>query len=504
VGLTFAAKRPRRFWRPRTLIALVVVLAVGAGTLFVILDHDGSNRPALPTGQVDTFLRAWGAGDWRVMSAQFDTKPAKLAANAMSLVDAAPGSRARYTRTSLVRDLRGDGATATYHARVNVAGFGPVEWNGVLPIIRVQQTKNEAVWRIHWQPDVLYPGLAEGQRLTLQRTWATRASIRGPDGSLLGGPEAVVTIGLEPDRIKNLQQIKNLLLSLTGTDPAAVDAALGAPGVQPNYFVPVTTVPDDARYRTVLRPKLFPVPGVFFRRGLAVLGTSSLLGAQLIGSVGEITAERLKQLGPPYRVGDTVGLSGLQAAYETRLAGSPTGKVVVAAGTKVVRTVKAFPGRAPQPVAITIDSGVQQAAESALAGVTLPAALVASDVATGQIRAVVSKPDNGFERAFDGAYPPGSTFKVITSAALLAAGSTGSTPAPCPATITVDGRPFRNFEGESSGSLDLARAFQISCNNAFIGLADQLPADALQKAAASFGFGVKWTLRVPTYEGTFP
>ena len=123
---------------------------------------------------------------------------------------------------------------------------------------------------------------------------------------------------------------------------------------------------------------------------------------------------------------------------------------------------------------------------------------------TGQIRAVVSKPDNGFERALDGAYPPGSTFKVITSTALLAAGRTGSTPAPCPATLTVDGRQFTNFEGEASGALDLAQAFQISCNNAFIGLADQLPSNALPKAAALFGFGAQWSLPVPSYGGTFP
>ena len=76
----------------------------------------------------------------------------------------------------------------------------------------------------------------------------------------------IVTIGLEPDRIKNLPHIKDLLKTLTGTDPASVDAALAAPGTKPNYFVPVATVPYDERYRTVLRPQLFPVRGVFFQR----------------------------------------------------------------------------------------------------------------------------------------------------------------------------------------------------------------------------------------------
>jgi cell division protein FtsI/penicillin-binding protein 2 len=503
--LTFGTKRRHRFWRPRTLIVVAVVLAVGGGALFVVrrqLPH----RPALPSGQVDAFLRAWGTGDGRAMAAVLDHPPpaADLSALATTLVDSAPGSRARYTRTGLVRDLHGDGATATYLGHIDLAGFGAFDWNGTFAIARVKLSK-ETVWRITWRPSDLYPGLAAGQHLTLQRSWPSRASITATDGSLLAGRQSTVTIGLEPDRVaKTLAHIKQLLHTLVGTDPATVDAALHAPGLRPNFFVPVATVPDDARYATVLRPQLAPVAGVFFQHSHNVLATSNLLGAQLIGSVGEITAERLKQLGPPYRVGDKVGLIGLQAVYETQLAGRPKATIVIEAGTKVVRTVKELPGLAAQPVVVTIDPGTQHAAESALSGVTLPAALVAIDASTGQIRAVVSKPDNGFERALDGAYPPGSTFKVITSTAILAAGRTGSTPAPCPARLTVDGRSFKNFEGEASGSIDLAQAFKISCNNAFIGLADQLPSNALASAAASFGFGVHWSLPVASYGGSYP
>jgi len=504
VGLTFTDKPRRRFWRLRNLIALVVVVAVAAVVFVVVDNRSGSNKPPLPTREVDAFLRAWEAGKVGTMATFLDAKPDNLADRALSLAEAAPGTRARYTRTTLVRDPIGGGATATYRAHLDVAGFGPLDWNGVLPVVRVPLTKTRTVWRIHWQPDILYPGLAEGQHLTMQRSWLTRSTIKAADGTLLGGPQEIVTIGLEPDRVKNLPHIKDLLKSLTGTDPASVDAALGAPGVQPNFFVPVAIVPYDERYRNVLRPALFPVRGVFFQRSRGELGASNLLGEQVIGSVGEITAERLKQLGAPYRVGDIVGLSGLQAAYETRLAGTPNAAIVLESDGKVIRTIKRLRGRAPQPVVVTIDPAVQQAAESALSGVTQPAGLVAIDVATGQIRAVVSKPDNGFQRALDGAYPPGSTFKVITSDALLMAGSTGSTPAPCPPTITVNGRVFRNFEGESGGALSLAGAFQISCNNAFIGLADQLPSDALRQAAARFGFESKWSIGVPSYGGTFP
>ncbi len=95
-----------------------------------------------------------------------------------------------------------------------------------------------------------------------------------------------------------------------------------------------------------------------------------------------------------------------------------------------------------------------------------------------------------FDRALEGAYPPGSTFKVVTTAALLATGRTSSTPSSCPPRLTVDGRVFGNFEGEAPGSIPLSQAFAISCNTAFIGLAQQLPAGALTAAAGQFGFGL--------------
>ena len=498
--LTFAQRRRRRW--PWIVAAVVVVGALGTGGAIVI-SHRDTGPPPLPDNEVASFLRAWTAGDAVLMARWLDAPPADLETLALSVTRAVPGTRAVYTRTGVL--LRtGLTVSATYHARVDIAGNGPVEWDGNLTLVRIAVGKQQ-VWRVRWEPDVLYPGLGVGQRLTVRMVWPARSTIFANDGSVLAGNAPIVTIGLEPDRVgPSLAQAKKLLQTLVGTDPALVDAALHAPGVRPNYFVPVATVPDDARYATVIRPQLYPLPGVLFRRTHGVLATSSTLGTQMIGRVGEITAERLKQLGSPYRVGDQVGLSGLQGVYETRLAGSPSATVAIVSGSKVVHTVKRFPGRAPQPVKLTIDPHTQQAAEAALVGVTQNAALVAIDVPTGQLRAVVSKPDGGFNRALDGAYPPGSTFKVITTTMLLETGRTATTPAPCPPVITVDGRPFKNFEGEASGTLDLAHAFAISCNNAFIGLADQEPAGALGKTAATFGFGVPWSLPVPSYGGSYP
>jgi cell division protein FtsI/penicillin-binding protein 2 len=399
------------------------------------------------------------------------------------------------------------GATATYHAKAAIGGFGAVEWDGTLALTRVNVAK-QTVWRITWTPELIYPGLKAGEHFQFSRAWPTRAPITANDGSMLVSTASVIQIRLLVSGVTtSLPQIKQMLQQLVGTDSASIDAALHASGVTPDDKVVVATVPDDARYEQVLRPALAPVPGVFFTRVTGSAGGSTLLQSQIVGSVGEITAERLQQLGPPYRAGDQAGRDGLENAFERRLAGTPTGTLaIVTANNAVEQVVKRFPGKPGQPVKITIDPHVQQAAESALAGLDpkVNAALVAIDVPTGRLRAIVSKPDTGFSRAIQGGYAPGSTFKIVTSTALLQAGRNANTPAPCPPMVTVDGETFKNFEGEANGALDLANAFKISCNNAFIGLADQLPATALPNAAALFGFNVTWSLPLPSTGGSLP
>jgi cell division protein FtsI/penicillin-binding protein 2 len=434
------------------------------------------------------------------MATLLDVAPKDLGDQASSLVDAVPGSAATYTRTG-ISGTKAE-ATATYHAKVSLTGLGPVEWDGTMALVHA-----DAGWRIKWGPNLLFPGLGAGRKVSVHRVWSKRASILAANGAVLAGDQSAVEIGIRPDHIKtpaDLVAVKFGMQAQLGVAPADIDKALHQPWVRPDLFVPIKSVPNDAKYQQ-MRAVLYPIPGIVFQASSGVTTVDSVLASDIIGNVGEITAERLKELGAPYKVGDRVGLSKMQNVYERRLAGTPRADVVIVdAKGATIRAIKHFPGTAPQSVRLTIDPAIQTAAENALAGVTKNAALVAVDTTTGAIRAVVSKPYGGFNRALAGTYPPGSTFKVVTSAALLAGGSTGSTPAPCPAIITVNGRSFRNFEGEASGALDLARAFQISCNNAFIGLADKLPPDALTKAATSFGFNAKWSLGIEVSGGSFP
>lgn len=229
------------------------------------------------------------------------------------------------------------------------------------------------------------------------------------------------------------------------------------------------------------------------------------LSAQVLGRVVAADADVAAALGPSYLAGDTVGTSGLQAAFEARLAGRASGSVhVVDEAGDVVEILHRFPGQDPEPVRTTFDAEVQAAAESALGRSRKPAALVAVDATTGAVRAVANRPTSGFNRALMGRYPPGSTFKVVTSTALLASGITPATPTSCPATASIGGFRFSNAGGEALGDIPFRTAFFRSCNTAFVQLADELDAAALTAAAESYGFNGDFGLPIPAAAGSFP
>jgi cell division protein FtsI/penicillin-binding protein 2 len=147
-------------------------------------------------------------------------------------------------------------------------------------------------------------------------------------------------------------------------------------------------------------------------------------------------------------------------------------------------------GRAGRSLRTTLDTPVQLAAERALSSRTDEAALVAVQPSSGDLLAVANRPtDSSFDRAIEGRYPPGSTFKVVSTAALLRAGLRTNEIVDCPATITVEGRSFRNFEGSAAGPVPFSQDFAQSCNTAFISLADRLTPTALTRTGRDYGLG---------------
>jgi cell division protein FtsI/penicillin-binding protein 2 len=477
------------------IVAVAVALVAGAAGAGWFLLRD--KEPALPRREVAAYLSAWERFDVAGMRALIAVPPPELDATVTGMREDLEVTAAHFA-PGLVR-RQGDLVVADFNAELTLAGLGIWSYPGTLALARTAGR-----WLVQWSPAALHPDLGPGQGFGRSRTWPARAPILAADGSALVAAGDVVLVGLEPDRITDRALVDAVLKQYLDVDPATTTAALRAPGVKPDHFVQVARVRAD-RF-AALRPVLEPVPGIFFQRTTGRLAVSENFAAHVLGRFDEVTAERLTELGEPYQVGDNVGLSGLEANFERQLAGAPSGEVrTVDAGGTTVRTLFKFPGTPPQPVRTTLDRRTQDAAEAALAGVTSPAAIVAVDAATGDVRAVVSRPLNQpFNRALAGQYPPASTFKVVTTAALLAAGTRPETPVACPADATVGGQAFRNFEGGSLGGTTFRSAFAQSCNTAFVTLSATLSDTGLAAAATSFGFGAKYDLGVPTAGAQFP
>lgn len=236
-------------------------------------------------------------------------------------------------------------------------------------------------------------------------------------------------------------------------------------------------------------------------------GRDGELDGNMLGTVGKYTATTAAAAGPLYEAGDVGGLTGLERSYNAKLSGIPGGSLRITSGAgEVLTTLINQPRKDGQDVVLSFDLHAQNAAEQALAplGPDQTGSLVAIDVATGRVLAVANHPYNGYGRALRGHYPPGSTFKVITTTAALMSGKTAATRLQCDPTISVDGRTFHNAEKESFGPIDLRTAFAKSCNTAFINLETTLPRGAVQTAARMYGFGATGPAKDTPTSGPLP
>ncbi|MFI0407177.1 penicillin-binding transpeptidase domain-containing protein [Actinomadura sp. 3N508] len=165
--------------------------------------------------------------------------------------------------------------------------------------------------------------------------------------------------------------------------------------------------------------------------------------------------------------------------------------------------VKLFGAEQGRKIRTTLDRRVQAAAEKAVAAAPGRAAIVAVRPGDGEVLAVAD--GLGGLGAFIGRYPPGSTFKVVTAGALLAAGSGAGTGVDCPASVVTAQRTIRNDEDHALGRTTLRGAFAASCNTTFSQLAvERLGADKLAASARRFGFGARLTPGVDAADGGFP
>jgi peptidoglycan glycosyltransferase len=243
------------------------------------------------------------------------------------------------------------------------------------------------------------------------------------------------------------------------------------------------------RSRPARRATLLSRDGKVLARGQVDRRTSPLeaIAGSIAGTLSpqETEEERRSLYAHGFPRSWPVGQNGLEEAFESRLAGRPGGELL--AGTRVIARARPLPAR---PVRTTIDSRLQEAAVTALAGRF--GGIAALDPRNGEIRALAGI-------AFSAPQPPGSTFKIVTTAAALEARAVKpSTEFPVATAATIDGVELENANGEYCGG-SFRNSFAHSCNSVFAPLGVELGAAALVEAAERFGWNSD-----PTVPGEVP
>lgn len=449
-----------------------------------------------PDSAASAYLSAWSKQDWAAMRQLVSNPPADFTSvNSTAFSNLAVRTAAFSAGPA---QTSGGNATVPVTERLGLAELGTISLTTKLHLV-----SSNGTWLVNWSPATISPRLRAGDQLSLRTSWPNRAPVLGAGGVPLTTDREVVQVGLEGSRVKKPAVLTRALVA-AGATAKQVRTALASARQHPTFFTSVFSVPLS-RYQRI-KASIYSLPGTVFNQMSARSAITPGLTSGLVGSVGPVTAEELHSLGGPYNAQSQVGQTGLEGASEKTLAGTPGAKVaIVDSRGAVVSVLATMPSRAGTPVRTTISPAVQRSAEAALSGVRKrSAALVAVNARTGAVLAADSVNSSAYDIAVLGTYPPGSTFKVITSAALIGQGLTPSSAASCPKKISVGGEVFHNAEGEGQVA-NLLHAFAESCNTAFISLATKhLTASGIASTAATFGLGHQVHMGLAAYNGSVP
>jgi cell division protein FtsI/penicillin-binding protein 2 len=404
------------------------------------------------------------------------------------------------TRLDLENDLDCDDDDCRQHAQVTHQMAGVGEWSYRT---LVEAGLNESQWLVDWSPGIFHPDLTEVTTLELHRIVPVRAPILDRDGVALTPERRIVRIGVVPSGVRPITYDR--LSTILQIDPAGLRARVAA--AQLDWFVSVIDLRRDDY--EALKADLLGVPGIAVDSARRALAPTSEWGRAILGTVGPATEETLKNAGPYALPTDEVGTSGLQYAFEQRLAGSPGVRVTLvekSTGDELNQVLHRRP-EAGQPLETTLSLAAQDAAENAITGVEDTTAVVVVKASTGEVLAAANGPGpTSFNTAFIGEYAPGSTFKTVSATTLLQTGAVrpGSR-VECPDTTVVDGKRFKNYDpGISGDDPTFTDAFAASCNTTFVELADEITGRQLAATGREFGFGARWDVGLPAYSGSVP
>ena len=359
--------------------------------------------------------------------------------------------------------------------------------------------------------------LAEENRINLRLLPPSRGQIFDRNGRVIAANEPSYRITLVQEDAGDVDAVIARLSMLVELDEDELNRALtemkrSAP------FLPVT-IADRVGWDAISRVAVNApaLPGVTPEVGLSRIYPNSDIYAHIAGYVGPVSERDLNRYEDPDPVlripRFQIGKVGVEAKYEDMLRGRAGAKrVEVNAVGRVMRELDRREGEAGSDLQLTIDTDLQDYVQARLGEES--ASVVVMDVETGDVLACASAPTydpNKFVRGISvadyavyrdnekrplasktvqDAYPPGSTFKMITALAALEAGViTPSETVYCPGHLEVGGRKFHCWKRAGHGHMNLEQSLRESCDVYYYDLALKVGIEKIADMARRLGLG---------------
>lgn len=353
---------------------------------------------------------------------------------------------------------------------------------------------------------------------------APRGVLFDRNGEVMVRNQETFNIALMREQVKDIDQTLRMVAQVTGADEAQMREAVARRRRDPIYR-PVVLIANASMAQVVaIRARQLELPGIISEPVPTRQYPTSEMAAHLFGYVTEIREEQLvRQEYQGIDPGAIVGQAGVEQAYNALLMGSEGSRDVVvnSTGREIDEVGKQQPveGRRLQ---LTIDADVQRAVEEGFRHYGYNGAAVLLDPSSGEVLSLVSLPaynPNLFatgldratwtalntdrlrplnNRALQGRYSPGSTFKIVVATAALEEGiASPDFRVYCGGGGTFYGRYFQCHLKGGHGSVDMRHAIEKSCNVYFYTLGNMLGIDRIHKWAAALGLADKTGIDLP-------
>ncbi len=361
--------------------------------------------------------------------------------------------------------------------------------------------------------------LAEENRINLRLLPPERGIVFDINGVALAENEQNYRIVLRREDAGDVEMVLERLARLMPIDPAILERTKEEALARPS-FTPVTVMDrvswDDISKVTVNAPAL---PGITAEVGLSrhyPLGGNT---AHVVGYVGPVSDYDLSRIEDPDPVLSIprfqIGKTGVESKLEEMLRGSAGNQQVeVNALGRVMRELDRRPGEPGADVQLAVDSRLQSYVEARMAGESASAVVI--DLENGDLRAIASTPSfdpnlfvrgisttnwnglntDGFRplasKAVQDAYPPGSTFKMVTLLAALENGDVDPEETVyCPGHSDIAGNRFHCWRRGGHGNINLHESLKQSCDCYYYEISQRVGIDKIAVMARKLGLGMK-------------